>query len=187
MRAALLALTLACSPPPTSRHMPPAQTECSAAITGFASGDPAQLRPLPATCTLSDVAAALHSLDTDSRGVLAERKSLMTIRWFSSPKFPKILAWLDERGHVVLLDAVYPPGDANVYVRALGAPEHRLDYKWRGDVLQGAELVWPSHGAVVVTSPEVKGIIRIAVFAPTTLDDYQANLRFVDIETTDDG
>src|SRR5258708_5708290 len=111
----------------------------------------------------------------------------MTINWLSSPKLPKSLAWLDDRGHLVLLDAVYPPGDVEAYVKALGAPQHRLDYKWRNDVLQGAEMVWPSRGAVVVASPDVKGLIRVAVFAPTTLDDYKANLRFVDIETVDEG
>ncbi|HEY1816547.1 MAG TPA: hypothetical protein VGG74_29575 [Kofleriaceae bacterium] len=119
--------------------------------------------------------------------MLADRKALMTIKWFSSAKLPKILVWLDARGHIVLLDAVYPPGDAAAYVKALCTPEHRLDYQWRNDVLTGAEMVWPSRGAVVVASPDVKGIIRVAAFAPTTLDDYKASLRFVDIQTDDDG
>ena len=99
----------------------------------------------------------------------------------------EILVWLDGQGHIVLLDAVYPPGDADAYVKALGAPEQRLDYRWRNDVLTEAEMVWPSRGAVVVASPDVKGIIRVAAFAPTTLDDYKASLRFVDIQTDDDG
>ncbi|HEX4456047.1 MAG TPA: hypothetical protein VH143_34540 [Kofleriaceae bacterium] len=189
IRSCLLALafTLGCSPPPTSPHMSPPATACSAAITAFASGDPSQLRPIPATCTLTDAAAVLHSLDTESRGVLADRKALMTIKWFSSAKLPKILAWLDATGHIVLLDAAYPPGAADAFIKSLGPPEHRLDYQWRNDTLPGAEMVWPSRGAVVVASPDVKGLIRVAVFAPTTIDDYKANLRFVDLQTDDNG
>ena len=120
MRLAVVIALIAGCPAPT----PPMPTsDCSAAIAAFASADPAQFRPLPATCTLDDVAHTLHSLDTSTRGMLAKRSEAVTIRWFSSNKLPEIHAWIDARGHVVLLDARTPPGTADAYVKALGKPD----------------------------------------------------------------
>ena len=162
-------------------------SECTDAIAGFASGDPARLRPLPASCTLDDVKRTLKSLDASSNGMLAQRKDRVVVHWFSSERLAKIHAWVDEQGHLVLLDAEWPPTAAADYERVLGTPEHKLDYQWRGDVLQQAELVWLTRGAVVVASPNVKGVLRVGIFAPTTLDDYKTNLQFVDIEDDDEG
>jgi len=159
--------------------------DCTDAVAGFASADPTRLRPLPATCTLDDVTKTLHSLDARSRGELAGRT--VAIHWFSSENLPKIHAWVDDTGHVVLLDADWPPGPADAFISALGPPEQKLDYEWRGSPLERAELLWPSRGAVMVSSDQVKGVIRIGVFAPTSLDDYKARLRYVDREEIDEG
>src|SRR5260221_5361221 len=114
-------------------------SECAAAIAGFASAEPSRLRALPASCTIEDVSLVLHSLDTSTRGMLAKRDDAMTIRWFSSDKLPEIHAWVDASGHVVLLDAQWPPATAEQYLKALGQPDHKLDYQWRGSPLAGGE------------------------------------------------
>jgi hypothetical protein len=70
---------------------------------------------------------------------------------------------------------------------ALGHPDHELDYAYRGNTLEGAEKVWLGRGALVVASPHVKGLLRVGVFAPSSLDDYRNQLQFVDIEDVDQG
>ena len=162
-------------------------TDCRAAIDAFASADPAKLRALPGTCTLDDVKGALTSLDASSNGMLGKRDHGIEIHYFSSPKLKQIRAWLDPNGIVVLLDTEWPPGADADYLVTLGEPEARLDYMWRGSSHDKAERVWPARGAVVVTMSGVKGVHRVGVFAPTTLADYVANLRYVDIETDDEG
>jgi hypothetical protein len=162
-------------------------TDCAVAITGFASADPARFRALPATCTLADVNRALHPLGSTTVGMLAHRDERMTIHWFSSEKLPEIHAWVDAAGHVVLLDADTPPGTAEAYVAAFGQPEARLDYRYKASVLKQAEMLWLRRGALVVADPGVKGLVRVGVFAPASLEQYKAQLQFVDIEDSDEG
>jgi hypothetical protein len=160
--------------------------DCSIAIAGFASGDPSQFLPLPASCTLADVGAHLQSLDTATHGELGEASHPTEIRWFSSAALPKILVWFDAAGHVIRLDADMPPsGSVAAYVKALGEPEHRLDYKWRASTLERGELVWLAHGVAMVAAPNGNGLIRAAVFVPANLADYRAKLRFVEGDETD--
>ena len=179
-----LVILVSCSHPPKP---PMSSNDCTDAIAGLASADPARMRPLPATCTVDDVTKTLHSLDTRSFGTLAQRKDRVAIHWFSSERLPKIHAWVDEAGHVLLLDAEWPPAPIEDYVKVLGPHEHTLDYQWRGDPLKDAERVWLGRGVVVVSSPAVKGVLRVGVFAPTTLEDYKANLQFIDREDIDEG
>jgi hypothetical protein len=162
-------------------------SECTDAISAFASADPMRIRPLPSGCTLDDVKRTLHSLAAWTRGMLAERKDATIIHWFSSERLPKIRAWVDATDHVILLDADSPPVSADDYAKVLGPPDQKLDYAWRGQTLEQAELVWLARGALVVASAGLKGVLRVGVFAPTTLDNYKTNLRFVDIEDTDEG
>lgn len=185
MRAALvLFLLTACSHP---RGPAKPMTDCRAAIEAFGSADPTKLRPLPGTCTLADVKAALTSLDAASNGMLGTRDHGVDVHYFSSAKLPRIRAWVDPKGIVVLVDAEWPPASEADYVAALGAPESRLDYEWRHVSHPQAEQVWPSRGALVVAMEGVKGVHRVGVFAPTTLADYEANMRYIDIETDDEG
>jgi hypothetical protein len=177
--SAILSLA-ACSHPPRS-SMP--TNPCRAAIEAFAAADPAQLRALPATCTLADVTAVLTAVPGTSNGQLGSSRTRgVAVHYFSSPRLPDIHAWIDETQRVVLLDADLPPGDASAYTAALGAPEAQLDYPYAGAVLPQAEHVWPHKGAVVVVGAQ---LIRIGVFAPTTLADYQATLRRIEASTDD--
>jgi hypothetical protein len=182
-RALVLVAFVACSHPP---RPPMHTTDCSAAIAGFASGDPAQFRPLPSTCTLAEVSATLKSLETETRGVLGEGNNTMRLRWFASAAIPQILVWIDSAGHVVRLDADMPPsGSVDAYIKALGQPEQRLDYKWRSSTLANGELVWLTHGVSTVGAPNGNGLIRAGVFVPANLADYRARLRFIDDNVED--
>ena len=157
-------------------------TDCRTAIAAFATADPARVTGLPRGCTLADVARELTSLDASSRGSLGPEGGAFDVRYFKSAALAEIHAWLGADGAVALLDADTPPGVLDAFVAALGEPEARLDYPRSGIVLEKAEVVWPAKGVVFVAGTGVKGLIRIGVFAPPTLVDYQARLRYKDIE-----
>lgn len=176
----LLLLVVGCSHP--IRPSKP-MTDCRAAIAAFASADPAQIRGLPATCTLADVSDVLTSLDASSRGALGPNSGPFDVRYYKSEKLPQIAAWIDGTGNLALLDTESPPGAEAAYLAALGEPEARLDYAWAGTMLAHAELVWPGRGVLVIASSGVRGVVRVGVFAPTSLAEYESKLRYKDIET----
>jgi hypothetical protein len=62
-------------------------------------------------------------------------------------------------------------------LHALGAPEGRFDYPWEHVTLKDAELVWPTRGVVLVSSPHVRGVVRIGIFPPTSLATYLMTTR----------
>lgn len=171
-------------PPPTAPADAAALTECQRAIAGFASADPTRLGPLPASCTVADVSAVLRSRGGTSRGVLGKgRATGLTVHHFASDRLPEIQVWVDASGKVVLIDADGPPGERQAWLDALGAPETMLDYRFRRGALKDAEKLWLSRGIVVIAVTGAPAVKRFGVFAPTTLADYEANLRYADIES----
>lgn len=185
MRTILLLAVLTACPPARGPATP--MTDCHAAIVAFASADPAKVRALPSGCTLADATSTLTSLDAVSGGLLGARDHGVDIHYFSSPALPKIRAWIDPKGALVLLDTEWPPGAESAYLAVLGEPETRLDYAWRGAPHPRSELVWPRRGVVVVAMPGVRGVHRVGVFAPTSLAEYETQLRYIDATSDDEG
>jgi hypothetical protein len=152
--------------------MHPHTDECTAAIAGFATAvDPTQLGVLPTTCTLKDLSAVLESLPDERTAALGSQPVTATVRHFRSARLPQIRAWLSG-DRVMLLDAESPAVAAEAYLQALGRPEARLDFPWEHVTLKDAELVWPARGVVLVSSPHVRGVIRVGIFPPTSLVMY---------------
>lgn len=174
---ALVVLLVACSHP----QKPPMSNPCRIAIEAFASADPAKLVALPTGCTVAEARAVLSARAGATRGSLGDARPV-DVHYFSSTKLADVHAWV-EGEHVILLDADLPPGDAAGFAGALGVPEAMLDYPYMGAVLERAEQVWPTKGVVVVVGSQ--RLLRFGVFAPTTLDDYQARLRRVEKSTDD--
>jgi len=152
-------------------------TDCRSVIDGFATAQPARLRPLAAGCTYAD-GAAYQPSDASSTGTLGETHRPLQVRYLVSTALPRIRVW-STNGAIEMLDADRPPGKLADYVAVFGPPEAKLDYTF-GDVrLPQGELVWPSKGVAIVANEElVKGIVRVAVFGATSLDDYRARLRY---------
>ena len=119
--------------------------------------------------------------DPNDRWILGTGRSTgIDVHYFSSAKLKEIHAWVDQNDRVVLLDTDLPPGEPAAYTAALGEPAARLDYQFAGATLPRAEQVWLQKGAVVVVGAK---LIRVGVFAPTTLADYEASLRRVEVST----
>jgi hypothetical protein len=91
-----------------------------------------------------------------------------------------VRGWFDA-GQLVLLDVEYPapPEGWQALVRALGEPAAKLDFAWHIHSLPGAEWVYAERGLAVVVKPDPGLILRVALFAPTTVEHYQRELRVV--------
>lgn len=173
-----LALTLvlaSCSHPgktPTMQH-----DVCHDAIEGLLSGKPERLRGLPATCTVSRAKDLIDPLRTqvESLGEPATSYALHEIK-----QADRAFAWLDN-DRVAMVDVAEPSRPLADYLAVLGEPEAKLDYTHRDIVRPQSDLVWPSRGISIAASSEIKGVIRVAIFAPTTLDEYKRSLRYFDI------
>ncbi|HUS29160.1 MAG TPA: hypothetical protein VMZ53_11635 [Kofleriaceae bacterium] len=183
MRGTVLVVLAACGHAPATR---PPSSPCEGAIAGFASAEPAHLVVMPATCTRAELAAMMHDDNLWTRGSLGDANATYEMGYLSSPRLKNANAFLDEHGHVRLITAEMPPGTEAQYRAALGEPDVAIDYVF-GDpdvVLRKGELLWLSRGVTLVVS---KGLIRVGIFPPTTLEQYAAKLKFIDIEDVDEG
>jgi hypothetical protein len=151
--------------------------DCYDAIEGLISGDPKRLRGLPASC---DRARAKELVDrTSARAeTLGEPGTGYSLHEVKAKQ--RAYAWLDKQ-RIALVDLDEPPRPLEDYLAVLGEPEAKLDYTHRDIVRKDSDLVWPSRGIAIAASPEIKGVIRVAIFAPTTLDEYKRSLRFFDV------
>jgi hypothetical protein len=151
-------------------------TPCQSVIAGFASADPAQMRPLVDGCTYAD-GAAFSPSEASAVGSLGFPSRALKVQYLVSTRLPRIRVW-SIANKIEMLDVDEPPGIAADYLKVFGEPEAKLDYVW-GDVpMQQSELVWPSKGLVVIAGEGVKVIVRAAIFVPTTLELYKRLLRY---------
>ncbi|HEX7241135.1 MAG TPA: hypothetical protein VF263_12755, partial [Longimicrobiaceae bacterium] len=69
------------------------------------------------------------------------------------------------------------PGESAALLRELGEPPHRLELCWKGEVMAGAERVYPGRGIAVGVIPATGLVARLAVFPPCTLAEYEERYR----------
>lgn len=173
---AMTAVLAGCSH--TGKTPPMQHDDCHAAIEGLISGKPERLRGLPAAdCTVTRAKDLIDPIRTrvGSLGEAGKSYSLHEI-----VHADKAFAWLDN-ARVALVDVDEPPRPLADYLTVLGEPEAKLDYTYRDTVRPDSDLVWPSRGIAIAASDEIKGVIRVAIFAPTTLAEYKRSLRYFDV------
>jgi hypothetical protein len=186
MRSAAVAILVAtaCCSHPKGPAM--SKSECVLAIEGFASQEPARLRALPEACTLEDAQQVLESTKAITPTSLGTGDDPVRLHFFKSEKFKSIRVWLDKLGHVILVDAKFPPAPTEQYFQILGEPDAHLDYPWRSSVIPGGEHVWLSRGVTLASN--TKGVLHIGIFrAGLTLEEYAKSVRYVPDVNVDEG
>lgn len=93
-----------------------------------------------------------------------------------------VRVWL-EGDTVLLMDVESPPiaGEPAALLAQLGPPQATLDSYLGTFLLRGSEQVWPRRGLTLYVNPENGLLLRLAVYAPTTLAAYRRSLR-LDLE-----
>ena len=176
IRFALVLAIASCSSHGNDKKVTMSTNECRAAVEAFASGDPKRLRGLPANCSLDDI----RELIDPQRSYPSSLGDPGTGYNVHEIKGTKAMAWI-KSNRVALLHANEPSHAEADYLAALGPPEAKLDFTWQDTVRPNSDLLWLAKGISLASSPDFKGVLRVAVFAPTTLDEYKRSLRYFDV------
>src|SRR5712691_11114765 len=153
----------------TSDHLRP---EALDPLRRFAARDFRGWSGLDPRTMLHDVAAAFEVDDVPQPAVLGSddrEAGWVTVEAQGYPDGIRI--WLDEMD-VVLLDGPDPElsGALQPLLDELGEPEARLDSYLGTFRLADSEWVYPARGITVYVNPENMLFLRVAAYAPTTLD-----------------
>jgi hypothetical protein len=151
-------------------------TACADALRTFTEQRFAAWRGLP-PCTLAGIRKQWELLDDAPReGRIGQRSA----SWVAAhvPSYEEsVTVWLD--GDQVLLIVVeYPEFEGwPRLLHQVGAPAAKLDSYLGTLLIPGSEWVYPERGLTLYVNPENEALLRLAVFAPTTLSRYEAELR----------
>jgi hypothetical protein len=189
MKSSIVAVIIAtaCCSHPKGPAM--SKSECALAIEGFVSQDPARLRALPAACTLEDAQQVLQATKAQTPTFLGTSTEQVRLYFFKSETFKSVRVWVNKDGHVILIDAEYPPATPEQYFQVLGEPDAHLDMPWGTSDIPGGEHVWLQRGATIVSKPDyTKGVVHVGIFpAGLTLAEYEASHRYTKITDEDEG
>jgi hypothetical protein len=156
-------------------------TRIKTAFQAFSRRDFGDWSGLSQSMSLADV-VQLFPLEGDWRGVgrLGSDQKETNYTYITIEGFEQqVRMWLDEDNHVILMDVEYPtlPTSLSSLLDKLGTPDAKLDSYFGTLLLQQSEWIYASHGLTLFVNPENSVLLRIAVFAPSTLDEYIKSLR----------
>ncbi len=152
------------------------------ALSAFTVADVTAATGLPDEVGLDDLAPFL-TIDRDdvSRGQVgtpAEGRSWVAAE---APAYDGgVRVWLDEdTGRVVVVEGLSPRGADGLPLLApeLGEPGAVFDAVLGPVLVRDAERVYADRGLALHVFPETGAVIRVLVFAPTTVEDYQSRLQ----------
>ncbi|MGY8706517.1 hypothetical protein RAD16_12330 [Bradyrhizobium sp. 18BD] len=156
--------------------LPPLQAFANRTLRAFTG--------LASPTSLDDV-ASVFDLDRSWHGEGVLGSAGHRTDWFSATAngFARgIRVWVADDA-VVLIDAtdVSLPEPLPSLLNALGEPDAKLDSFLGTFEIKGSEYVYARRGLTLYVNPATTVLLRIAGFAPASLDDYQSNLR-LDLE-----
>ena len=152
------------------------------AVSAFAAVDLAAVNDLPAEVGLDDLAPYLtldrHDVGRGQAGTPVTGRSWVAAE---APVYDGgVRLWLEEdTARVVLLEGLSPWGaDGSPHLAPeLGVPDAVFDAVLGPVLVRDAERVYAGRGVAVHVAPETGVLVRVAVFAPTTVEDYRTRLR----------
>ena len=101
--------------------------------------------------------------------------------WFSASAahFPEGLRLWVDGDRLLLIDAVRPdlPGGFDALFEKIGQPSEELDSYLGTLPIRKSEWVYPERGLTLFVNPANRLLLRIAVYRPTSIEDYRKTLR----------
>lgn len=152
------------------------------ALSAFTVADIAAVTNLPGQVSLDDLAPFLtidrDDLSRGQAGTPAQGRSWVAAE---APAYDGgVRLWLDEEtGRVVVVEGLSPHGQGGLPFLApeLGDPDAVFDAVLGPVLVQGAERLYADRGLALHVFPETGALIRVLVFAPTTVEDYRTRLQ----------
>jgi hypothetical protein len=82
-------------------------------------------------------------------------------------------------GEVVMFDGTNPELDGGWSALAsdLGTPDATRDFVYSTVTMSGGERIHATRGITIFLNPENEMVLHVAVYAPTTVEDYEKRLR----------
>jgi hypothetical protein len=152
---------------------------CAAALRSFAAGDLAAWTGLPIGCTDADLAGAFPASNAGVEagdGRLSNTPAKFRMYSAVDPLSP-VQAWFDaaDAAFLITWDAPTIAGDVASLLSVLGAPDRKLD-PGVGYHADAHQWIYASRGLTLWVREHRTDVARVAVYAPTTPDDYEARL-----------
>ena len=137
--------------------------------------------------TLLDHARQVFDIDDEWCGSSMLGTDRRQTYWFTvtCDGFPEGLRIWTSGNEVILLDASSPdlPGGLDALLTALGSPQAQLDSYLGTLRIENSEWVFPERGITVFVNPDNHLLLRIAVYRPSKLSEYEQSLR-LDLKKT---
>lgn len=156
------------------------------ALAAFTAADLAAVAGLPAEVGLDDLAPFL-TIDRDdvNHGQAGTPGSGRSWAAAEAPAYDLgVRLWLDENNdedteRVVVVEGLSPRGADGTPVLApeLGEPDATFDAVLGTLLVPDAERVYAGRGVALHVAPETGAVIRVVLFAPTTVEDYRVRLQ----------
>jgi hypothetical protein len=154
----------------------------STSLAAFTVADVATVTGLPGQVLLDDLAPFLTiARDDRSRGQAGTPAQGRSWVAAEAPAYDGgVLLWLDEvTERVVVVEGLSPRGHGGLPFLApeLGDPDAVFDAVLGPVLVRGAERVFADRGLALHVFPETGALIRVLVFAPTTVEGYRTRLQ----------
>ena len=156
---------------------------CDAAIEAIRTMNLKAWNGLPADCDLAQIKAAFPPSSSSTWNARLGGTSTEFVMVPVPNQEDPMRVWFDEGG-VLLLDMKYPDIGitTDVLREALGAPAVALDFPFASGLqIEHGQLVWPDRGITLFLKPKNGKLVRVALFAPCSLEHYRSRL-MLDLE-----
>ena len=151
---------------------------CALALTQIDTKDWKHWTGLP-DCTLNDIKNHYPSLGDDhGQAKIGQPPTLAQFRMAAIPNYQHPIKVWSRDEQTILIELEYPniESAARYFDKLWGDPEAKLDYYQRTILYQQSAYVYPDRGVAILYNPDRSAVIRIYLFAKTTLADYQKYL-----------
>ena len=147
-------------------------SDCVTAFRKLAAGNFKDWPGLSSQCKPADLAAVFSGGETSANGMLSNRPT--QFRAYQTPEQPEIIqAWFDDNDNVLLITNVSPviQGDVKTLLESFGPPEKRLE-QGTGYHADAHQWVYAGRGITFYVREHSNEIARVAVYPPTSVEDY---------------
>ena len=156
---------------------------CVTVLRRLSIGDFKNWTGLPGGCTSKEVQLVLSGGESSAIGRISDRST--QFRVYESPQHSEVIqVWFDDADRVLLITLVAPTikGDVNALLRTLGPPERKLEPSV-GHHADAHQWIYAGRGITLYVRERSNEIARVAVYPPTTVEQYELKLGANDTNT----
>jgi hypothetical protein len=145
---------------------------CESVLRKLSAGDFDDWSGLPSQCKPADLAAVLSGGERAANGILSNQPT--NFRVYQAPNQSEVIqAWFDDDDNVLLITIVSPfiKGDVKALLERFGPPEKKLE-QGVGYHADAHQWIYASRGITFYVREHSNEIARVAVYPPTSVEDY---------------